>query len=203
MIKLVEPPTAALVTMAFSNASLVRILDKVKSSFTISTIRRPDNCCMTFLRESAAGIDEKPGKVSPKASHMVPMVEAVPIVLQCPILLAAQISASCIASASKSCVFCFSLIIQLKDPEPIVSPLNLPFNIGPPGTTIVGKSTLHAPITVDGVVLSHPVKSTIPSSGFARMDSSVSILTKLRNSIVVGRMIVSHNDMTGNSIGKP
>src|SRR5690606_11958663 len=160
MIKLVEPPTAALVTIAFSNAFLVKILDMVKSSFTISTIRRPDNCCITFLRESAAGMDEKPGSVKPNASHMVPMVEAVPIVLQCPILLAAQISASCIASASKSCVFCFSLIIQLKEPEPMVSPLNLPFNIVPPGTTIVGKSTLQAPMSVDGVVLYHLFKST-------------------------------------------
>src|SRR5690606_41303912 len=87
--------------------------------------------------------------------------------------------------------------------EPIVSPLNLPFSIGPPGTTMVGKSTLQAPITVDGVVLSQPAKSTIPSKGLDLMDSSVSILAKLRNNMVVGLMMVSPNDLTGNSKGKP
>src|SRR5688572_22599292 len=92
---------------------------------------------------------------------------------------------------------------QLKDPEPTHSPLNLPFNMGPPGTTIVGRSTLQAPITVDGVVLSQPVSKTTPSNGFALMVSSVSILARFLNNIVVGRIIVSPKEVTGNSRGKP
>src|SRR6187399_1122924 len=92
---------------------------------------------------------------------------------------------------------------QLNDPEPTHSPRNLPFNIGPPGTTSVGKSTLQAPITVDGVVLSQPVSNTMPSSGLARIDSSVSMLARFLNSIVVGRMMVSPREVTGNSNGNP
>jgi len=34
---------------------------------------------------------------------------------------------------------------------------------------MVGRSTEQAPITVEGVVLSHPVSNTIPSSGLARI----------------------------------
>ena len=43
MIRLVDPPTAALTTMEFSKAFLVRIFDNVRSSQTISTILLPDN----------------------------------------------------------------------------------------------------------------------------------------------------------------
>ena len=41
---LVEPPMAALTLMAFSNAARVRIFDSVRSSCTISTMRRPVSC---------------------------------------------------------------------------------------------------------------------------------------------------------------
>ena len=64
-------------------------------------------------------------------------------------------------------------------PDPIVCPLYLPFSIGPPGTTIVGRPTLEAPITVDGVVLSQPVSNTTPSIGLPRIDSSASMLAKI------------------------
>src|SRR5687768_9391578 len=96
---------------------------------------------------------------------------------------------------------CFSFISQLNDPEPIHSPLNLPLSIGPPGTTIVGKSTLAAPIIVDGVVLSQPVSNTTPSIGFPRMDSSASILARFLNNIAVGFSSVSPSDIIGNSTG--
>ena len=88
------------------------------------------------------------------------------------------------------------LQVQLAEIVTIVS-----FNMGPPETTIVGTSTLQAPITVEGVVLSQPVSSTIPSNGFALIDSSTSILAKFRNNMVVGRIIVSPSDITGNSKG--
>ena len=56
MTKLVDPPIAAFTLMAFSKASFFKTSESFKFSATISTIRRPDNCAKTFLRESAAGI---------------------------------------------------------------------------------------------------------------------------------------------------
>jgi hypothetical protein len=88
-------------------------------------------------------------------------------------------------------------------PEPSSPPRNLPESIGPPETPIVGRSTLAAPMSSAGVVLSQPISRTTPSSGLARSDSSTSMLTRLRNSMVVGRISVSPSDITGNSSGKP
>ena len=75
--------------------------------------------------------------------------------------------------------------------------------MGPPETTSAGRSQLAAPITSDGVVLSQPHSSTTPSMGLPRMDSSTSMLARLRNNIAVGRMLVSPSDITGNSSGNP
>ncbi len=88
-------------------------------------------------------------------------------------------------------------------PEPICSPRKRPLSIGPPETAMVGRSQLAAPISSAGVVLSHPTSSITPSMGLARIDSSTSMLTRLRNIIVVGRISVSPSDMTGNSSGNP
>src|SRR5262245_8269419 len=68
---------------------------------------------------------------------------------------------------------------------------------------MAGTSQLAAPITSAGVVLSQPVRRTTPSSGLARIDSSTSIDARLRNSIAVGRRLVSPSDITGNSRGRP
>src|ERR1700692_3671416 len=68
---------------------------------------------------------------------------------------------------------------------------------------MAGTSQLAAPITSAGVVLSQPHMRTTPSIGFPRMDSSTSMLMRLRNNIAVGRRFVSPEDMTGNSSGKP
>ncbi len=76
-------------------------------------------------------------------------------------------------------------------------------SIGPPETAIAGRSTLAAPISSAGVVLSQPTSSTMPSSGLPRIDSSTSMLARLRYSIAVGLSSVSPSDMTGNSSGKP
>ena len=96
-----------------------------------------------------------------------------------------------------------SLNFQTCVPEPMSWPRNLPFSIGPPDSTIVGRSTLAAPITQAGVVLSQPTSRTTPSIGLPRIDSSTSMLARLRNSIAVGRSCVSPSDITGNSSGKP
>src|SRR5574339_773730 len=111
------------------------------------------------------------------------------------------------ANSQSSCVifpvFISSSNFQTCVPLPIISPLYLPLSIGPPGTTIEGKPTLAAPITVDGVVLSQPVSNTTPSIGLPRMDSSVSILARLRNNMVVGFINVSPRLIMGNSNGNP
>ena len=67
----------------------------------------------------------------------------------------------------------------------------------------VGRSTLAAPITSDGVVLTQPISSTTPSIGLPRMLSSTSMLARLRYSMAVGRNSVSPRLITGNSSGKP
>ena len=100
-------------------------------------------------------------------------------------------------------VFSISVNFHTCVPEPMSSPRNLPFSIGPPETPIVGRSHDAAPISSAGVVLSQPISSTTPSNGLARIDSSTSIAAWLRNSIVVGRISVSPRLITGNSIGKP
>jgi hypothetical protein len=113
------------------------------------------------------------------------------------------------ASASMNCstvmipALTSSLNRQTSVPEPMSCPQYLPFSIGPPETTMAGTSQLAAPITSDGVVLSHPQRSTTPSIGLARIDSSTSMLTRLRYSMAVGRMFDSPVDMTGNSTGSP
>ena len=62
---------------------------------------------------------------------------------------------------------------------------------------MVGMSQLAAPINNAGVVLSQP------SSGLARIDSSIFMLARLRKSMVVGRITGSPMDIIGNSNGKP
>ena len=108
-----------------------------------------------------------------------------------------------LASASMNCSTLMtpastsSLNRQTSVPDPMSWPQYLPFSIGPPDTTMAGTSQLAAPITSDGVVLSQPQSRTTPSMGLARIDSSTSMLTRLRYSIAVGRMFDSPVDMTG------
>ena len=68
---------------------------------------------------------------------------------------------------------------------------------------MVGKLHEAAPISNEGVVLSQPISSTTPSMGLPRIDSSTSMLARLRKSIAVGRSNTSPSDITGNSSGKP
>src|SRR5215831_15712661 len=134
---------------------------------------------------------------------MQAIVEAVPIVIQCPAERLIQDSASRNSLSAIAPERTSSLNLQTLVPEPISSPLYLPLSIGPPETRIVGRSQLAAPIKRAGVVLSHPASRTTPSIGLARIDSSTSMLTRLRKSIAVGRMSVSPSEVTGNSTGKP
>ena len=134
---------------------------------------------------------------------MLAMVDAVPMVMQWPCERFMHDSASVNSSCDMVPARTISDIIHTPVPEPISWPRNLPFNIGPPERPIVGKLQLAAPIINAGVVLSQPIKSTTPSIGLPRIDSSTSMLAKLRNSIAVGRSCASPSDMTGNSKGNP
>ena len=86
-------------------------------------------------------------------------------------------SASTMSASFIRPVFSISVNFHTCVPEPMSSPRNLPFSIGPPETPIVGRSHDAAPISNAGVVLSQPISNTTPSNGLARMDSSTSIAT--------------------------
>jgi hypothetical protein len=79
---LVDPPRAAFRRTAFSKAVRVRIVLGVRSSETISTIRRPARWASRLRRESAAGQAALSGSCMPKISARQARVEAVPIVMQ-------------------------------------------------------------------------------------------------------------------------
>jgi hypothetical protein len=139
----------------------------------------------------------------PSASTIDAIVDAVPIVMQWPAERDMHDSTSTMSASFISPVFNISVNFHTCVPEPMSSPRNLPFSIGPPDKPIVGRSHEAAPINSAGVVLSQPIINTTPSNGCARIDSSTSIAAWLRNSIVVGRISVSPRLITGNSIGKP
>ncbi len=80
--------------MAFSKLVLVSTFEMVKSSLTMSTMRRPERWARRSRRESAAGIAPLLGRAMPSASDMQAMVEAVPMVLQVPQLRVMQLSRS-------------------------------------------------------------------------------------------------------------
>src|ERR1700686_762431 len=139
----------------------------------------------------------------PRASTILAMVEAVPMVMQWPLGRFIQLSASKNSLSGMVPAPTFSIILNTPVPEPISAPRNLPFNMGPPDRPMVGRSQEAAPISRDGVVLSQPISRTTPSIGFPRIDSSTSMLARLRKSIAVGRSCDSASDITGNSKGKP
>ena len=134
---------------------------------------------------------------------MLAIVEAVPMVMQWPWLRCMQLSASKKSASFKVPARTCSLMLQTPVPLPSSWPRHLPLSMGPPLTPIVGKSTLEAPISNEGVVLSQPINSTTPSTGLPRILSSTSMDARLRYSMAVGRISVSPKDITGNSSGKP
>ena len=200
---LVEPPIAPLTRMAFSKASRVSTLESRRSSAAMATMRRPTAWARTLRRESTAGIAALVGSAMPSASTIEAIVEAVPMVMQCPAERDWPASASMKSSTLISPLFTCSESCQTAVPEPMSRPRYLPFSIGPPEITMVGRSTLAAPITSDGVVLSQPQSSTTASIGLARIDSSTSIEARFLRNIAVGRRFDSPSEVTGNSSGKP
>ena len=181
----------------------MRISCGFKSSFTISTIRRPESWLAFSKRLSAAGVPAKPGKVIPSASATQPIVDAVPIVLQWPLLRIIELSDSL---KSASLIFperTSAAKRQTSVPHPNCLPLNVPLSIGPPGTTMAGRFTDVAPIRSDGIVLSQPPRRTTPSIGLPRIISSTAIAAKFRHSIAVGRKFDSPSESIGRLCGTP
>ena len=123
--------------------------------------------------------------------------------MQWPALRDIHVSASMNSSSVMVPARTSSANFQASVPEPISLPRNLPFSIGPPVIINVGISTLDAPINIPGVVLSQPERSTTPSIGLARINSSVSSARRLRYNIVVGRIVTSPSDIAANSNGNP
>ncbi len=203
MSAFVEPPMAALTRTAFSNALRVRIRDGRSSSSTIRTTRCPAACAISIRRESTAGQAAEPGSCMPSASAMQAIVEAVPIVMQCPLERAMRPSAKKHSSSVIRPVFRSSSNFRTWVPDPTSWPRYLPLSIGPPVTMTAGRPTLAAPMSMAGVVLSQPDSSTTPSSGLARISSSTSMAMRLRYSMAVGRIRVSPVAMVGNWSRRP
>ena len=129
----------------------------------------------TLRRESTAGIAALVGNPMPSASTIDAIVDAVPMVMQCPAERDMHDSASIMSDSFICPVLSISVNFHTWVPEPISSPRNLPLSIGPPDTPMVGRSHYAAPMSNAGVVLSQPIMSTTPSNGLARIDSSTSI----------------------------
>ena len=100
----------------------------------MSTMRRPAAAHIRAWLASGAGIDEAPGSASPIASVIAIMVAAVPITMQVPNEREMPPSIS-FQSASVMLPARFSSqYFHASEPEPSVSPRQLPRSIGPAGT---------------------------------------------------------------------
>ena len=101
----------------------------------------------------------------PSASTAAVIVEAVPIVMQCPFERAMPSSISRHAHSSSTPAWRSAHDFQTSEPLPSTFPRQLPRSIGPAGRKTLGRSSESAPIRSAGVVLSHPPISTPPSTG--------------------------------------
>ena len=94
MTALVEPPIAAFARIAFSNASRVRIV--ARPQVLLDHLHDPltGRWAIAYRRESTAGQVADPGSCIPSASAMQAIVDAVPMVMQWPLLRDMQPSAT-------------------------------------------------------------------------------------------------------------
>jgi hypothetical protein len=79
---LVEPPIAELTRIALRKAARVMMSEGLRSSRTISTMRRPVRHAISARSRWGAGIAAPPGNCMPSASASAFIVVAVPMVLQ-------------------------------------------------------------------------------------------------------------------------
>src|SRR5690349_22351087 len=107
-------------------------------------------------------MEAAPGKVSPSASTAEVMVDAVPIVMQCPGDEAMRSSAEAQSASEIRPARSSSQYFQTSEPEPRVCPRQEARSIGPAGTNMNGSPDEMAPMTRAGVVLSQPPSNTAP-----------------------------------------
>ena len=200
---MVEPPTAASATIAFRNEPRLSSPLGRRSSRTMSMTSLPAAWAASSSRLSAAGVPARPGIVVPRDSAITAIVEAVPIVLQWPRLRIIEDSERRKSSRVRVPARTSSDSLNTSVPQPRATPRKVPLSIGPPGTTIAGRSTDAAAMSSAGIVLSQPPSRTRPSIGLARNISSAAMAAMLRHSIAVGRTMVSPRDTTGRFIGIP
>ena len=133
----------------------------------------------------------------------IAIVDAVPITMQVPAERDRHGSASMKACSVIMPALTSSLNFQTWL-TPMSCPRYLPFSIGPPETTIAGRSQLAAPITSDGVVLSQPQSRTTPSIGVAA-DRLLDVHARrdCGTASRSGACSVSPVEVTGNSNGRP
>ena len=143
------------------------------------------------------------GRPMPSASTMLAMVEAVPMVMQWP--AERDMQALGRHEIVQRHLAGRHILAELPDigARADVAAAEFAVQHRAAGDAMVGRSQLAAPISSAGVVLSQPTSSTTPSIGLPRIDSSTSMLARLRNSMAVGRICVSPSDITGNSSGRP
>src|SRR5439155_22982380 len=84
MTALVEPASASTAVIALSKEAALKMSLGLRSSQTISTIRRPERFAILGWFESTAGIELAPGREKPRTSATLVMVEAVPMVMHVP-----------------------------------------------------------------------------------------------------------------------
>jgi hypothetical protein len=92
-------------------------------------------------------------------------VEAVPITMQWPLERDMHDSASQSSSSVSRPARRSAQSRQASVPEPSSSARHLPLSMGPPVTMTAGMSAEAAPMSIAGVVLSQPDRSTAASSG--------------------------------------
>ena len=88
MGQLLLAPSAAAARTALRNAGRVMMSDGRKFSCTMPTMRTPVLCAIQPRSLCGPGMAAQPGMDMPSASVSEFMLSAVPIVLQCPALLA-------------------------------------------------------------------------------------------------------------------
>ena len=122
MMALVEPPIAMWTRIALSKEAGERIRAGVRSSHTISTMRRPAAAHIRGWFESTAGIEDAPGSARPSASAIAIMVAAVPITMQVPKEREMPLSISAQSSSVMRTARLSSQYFHASEPEPSVVP---------------------------------------------------------------------------------
>ena len=200
---LVDPPSATSTAAAFAMPALVTIREGRRSPPAAATAIRPASVPARSRSPLAAGAVAVPAGLSPRASAMQAMVEAVPITMQVPPVVASADRTSMISLSSSSPARCRAHMPRQSVQAPSRWPRHELVSIGPATSCTAGTSAEIAAISWAGTVLSHPPRSTTASIGWAVISSSVSIAIRLRKSIEVGDSRISGSDIVGKTNGSP